>query len=165
MASCVINSKCPHCWNQMPELPYDHTDGVISRHPDAKKKINNLAGEKRLFISGGYAKAAGRSSGKQYLLRVAGTSPPHAFQRRKVNGHLPSGPDPAQSLRYGEHDDPTSTDPGWTADGLLQVESWSTDPAHYAPAQALLTEDSSLDRSTGRRAGSAQRSAFPPDCL
>ena len=42
----------------MPELLCDHTDGVILLQPNAENKMDNLAGEKRLFSSLGYANEA-----------------------------------------------------------------------------------------------------------
>lgn len=42
----------------MPELLYDHAEGVILLQPNAESKMNNLAGEKRLFSSLGYGNEA-----------------------------------------------------------------------------------------------------------
>ena len=42
----------------MPELPYDHADGVILLQPNAENKMNNLARKNRLFGSLGYVDEA-----------------------------------------------------------------------------------------------------------
>lgn len=57
----------------MPELPQDHTDGVILSQLNAEK-MNNLTEEKRLSSSLGYVNEAGQEK-RCYLLRAASTTP------------------------------------------------------------------------------------------